>query len=168
MPEKAVVPAKCLHCGKEFLAYKTAIKNGKGKYCSHRCSNYALGTGKKTGPDSTNWKGGRYVNSQGYVCIHIKGKRYIQEHRLVMENHLGRKLLTHENIHHINGNTLDNRIENLQVVTSSQHATLHHKERTGGRWAKGNDFCIRCKRSDRKHAAKGLCESCYVTVHKKR
>ena len=48
----------------------------------------------------------------------------MREHRHVIEQHLGRKLKTFEHIHHINGNPIDNRIENLQVLTNSEHQKL--------------------------------------------
>ena len=47
---------------------------------------------------------------------------------LVMEQFLGRPLLREEHIHHKNGNKLDNRIENLQIMSNSEHLKLHHKK----------------------------------------
>lgn len=44
------------------------------------------------------------------------------QHRILMEEHLGRKLLPHENVHHLNGVRHDNRIENLEIWSTSQPA----------------------------------------------
>ena len=64
-------------------------------------------------------------NPYKFVVQH--GKNQV-EHRVVMENYLGRKLKTEEVVHHINGNYRDNRIENLRVMSNSEHAKLHKKD----------------------------------------
>lgn len=58
---------------------------------------------------------------------------YVTEHRLVVEEAIGRYLTTDENVHHINMRKHDNRIENLALVSSSRdHHRLHkYIERVG-------------------------------------
>lgn len=44
-----------------------------------------------------------------------------------MEQYLGRRLNRYEVVHHLNGNKMDNRIENLQLMSLSEHTRLHNK-----------------------------------------
>jgi len=62
--------------------------------------------------------------SLGYHLITVKGKQ-VREHRWVMERHLGRSLEDDEHVHHRNGDRLDNRLENLEVLKHGEHTKIH-------------------------------------------
>jgi hypothetical protein len=66
-------------------------------------------------------------NSKNYIPVkapighsNATADGFILEHRLVMSQHLGRPLVKGENVHHINGNRHDNRLENLELWSSVQ------------------------------------------------
>lgn len=80
------------------------------------------------------WRGGRST-ANGYIVIYSpnhpfkhKNRNYVYEHRLVMEKKIGRYLTPKELVHHINGNRLDNRLENLGLTDRSSHGRHHGKE----------------------------------------
>ena len=65
-------------------------------------------------------RGEGHLDKLGYVRVSNPRGGQTFQHRLVMEEHIGRDLFKHENVHHLNGIRNDNRIENLELWTKSQ------------------------------------------------
>jgi ribosomal protein L34 len=84
------------------------------RFCSKRCA--GLASNPRT-PDNE--------FKARYRQITTPDGRKVLEHRWVMEQVLGRPLLADEQVHHKNHNRLDNRPENLEVVTSAEHGLRH-------------------------------------------
>ena len=146
----------CSNCGKEFetlLCYDK--RNRKHRFCSKKCE----GEYKSLKNSAAGWQGGHIAKSTGYKYICVAGGKQVEEHRLVMERHVGRKLQSDEVVHHINGDKLDNRIENLALMTRAEHNRLHGLSRT--------NICT-CKicGETKKHKARGLCANCYQKILK--
>ena len=136
-------PWPCQICGKVVQPYygghrKKTRRVGKGCCKSHSLKIAYLegrwhlpNPPNSYGPSNTNWKGGRKLQG-GYIYVlappdhPVRGlqngkRRYIAEHRLIMEQHLGRYLEDWEKVHHKNTVKDDNRIENLELVSTKTH-----------------------------------------------
>lgn len=112
-------------------------------------------TGPRAGEGHPEWSGGRILTKHGYYktfcpdhpkCKRVNANReaianggyyrkdkYVWEHRLVMEKHLGRYLLPHEVVHHKDDNPANNAIENLELYDSN---ALHLAETLKGQCPK--------------------------------
>ncbi len=126
----------------------------------------------KTKERHNNWKGGFSISPLGYMLRRIAKNKYILEHRHIMEKHLGRKLKKSELVHHINGNKLDNKIENLQILNWSIHAKIHKSldkiniKRIKNRKTGTIQRCSNCQRIRILHNLKHfLCRPCYRRMY---
>jgi hypothetical protein len=140
---RKVIILRCETCGKDFKKILSIYNNDKRrgftpKYCSKNCFNIAPKNSKSFGLGSRGPRkiiGGAKIIKGDYVLVYYPSHpygnfshgitKYVREHRLVMEQHLGRYLLPSEIVHHKNGNTKDNRIENLEILSQGEHFQKH-------------------------------------------
>lgn len=89
---------------------------------------------ERRGPNNFRWRGGVY-EVDGRVFVKADGHPYANKYgyvlraRLVVEQTIGRYLLPSEHVHHVNEIKNDDRPENLQYLSNSQHTSLHMKKR---------------------------------------
>lgn len=152
----------CGVCNKSFQVMKWKLGQGRGKTCSKECR-HEWQKSVVGGEKSAWWKGGSYINRAGYKYILSKdhpfrnevGNGYMAEHRLVMEDSIGRYLKRNEVVHHINHDKLDNRIENLKLL---QNNTEHMHEHARSK----NISCI----CGRRIFARDMCFTHWERFHK--
>jgi hypothetical protein len=122
----------CLYCKGDFPTRVCA----PATYCSKVCSNRDVDNpsrpnrgGKLKTLNPPRERRTRYKDAHGYISCYQpdhpagkKSKGFVKEHRLVMEEYLGRYLTKDETVHHRNGIRDDNRIENLELWASKHHS----------------------------------------------
>lgn len=99
------VSVECENCGKSFLKKRSDIARSNHNFCSHECV-------------------------IEYQHKHRKKKNYFKlynemAHRAIAEEKIGRKLLSSEQVHHIDGNARNNDPNNLMIVTAQEHGRIH-------------------------------------------
>ena len=91
----------------------------------------ARSVGSRKMEKSPRWRGGVKLKN-GYIHLYKPNypnaaeDGYIREHRFIMEQHLGRYLNRDEIVHHKDGDSLNNYIGNLEVMTNSEHMKIHN------------------------------------------
>lgn len=113
---KSFVRLQCDGCGKEFIKSVRAVHaNRRLPGLRHFCTQSCMG-----GEFNGNWRGGESTHIKGYSIVRKDGKPILQ-HRMVMEEALGRPLFPCETVHHKDGNRKNNKLENLQLLVVSEH-----------------------------------------------
>ncbi len=131
-PEKARARSRRYRERKKIAKYgpEAAGKDMRGRH------------GNCSGPKNARWNGGRIITSQGYVAVRVAHEhphawgppgsrhKYAYEHIIVAVGYLGRPLAEDELVHHRSGDKTDNRWENLEILSRSEHAKCHDKQRS--------------------------------------
>jgi len=138
----------CLCCGKELepkkwvgkrIYYELRKRFNERKFCDNVCRSKQLsidGAGDKNyfyGKSLTPWNKRKedyweWTDNCGYIRANTRdGNKVVVKlkHRAIVEDSIGRELLAEEHIHHIDFDKTNNSIENLMIVSNSEHAKIH-------------------------------------------
>jgi len=135
----------CLFCNTDF---KINI-NSSRIYCSPKCRY-----------DAAKRDGSTYVGVNGYRYIKVhnhpngaQSNYWMLEHRHIMEQSLGRYLTIEETVHHKDGNKLNNSLDNLEILSNSEHVKLHYAKQVQeyGYSTINSDMSILKRSSTRRH-----------------
>ena len=86
-----------------------------------------------------------YTNKDGRMRAYNKITHAVTSYpRLLVENKLGRKLLSDEDVHHIDENPLNNDLDNLEVISHSEHDRYHGLNPKNRKWFDKEMTCPVC------------------------
>jgi len=138
MPERnkhghTVWECKC-DCGNITRVDSNNLIRGHTKSCGclHKKIIAAIGRRDKKREKSPHWKGGLVRDGNGRMKILMpehpaaQTSGYVPEHRIIMEQKIGRLLKLTEVVHHIDGNRSNNDPSNLMLFSSTAEHTAYH------------------------------------------
>lgn len=103
------ITVNCDWCGKPFLRKRSDVARSKHNFCDRGCYQ-----------DFINFEKAGARNQR------VAGKTL---YRILAELKIGRKLSPNEEVHHIDGNHLNNNQDNLQVISASEHSKIHASQK---------------------------------------
>lgn len=108
----------CENCGQPYVrrAKEAHWQFEARRFCSRSCADRARGAAQRVPDDEFKAR---------YRQITTPDDRKMLEHRYVVEQKIGRRLKRWEQVHHRNHDRLDNRPENLELVSSREHGERH-------------------------------------------
>lgn len=142
----------CKNCQKKVYRTPSLLKRAKFYSCSVHCSmvinnknRIPWNKGLKGAQQAWNkgienlairlekhpfWKGGKNIMKSGYIRVRTEDKKYKLEHRIVMEEKIGRLLLGNEVVHHIDEDKKNNHPDNLMVFDNNSAHIKYHQQLT--------------------------------------
>ena len=118
----AKIKIKCPICENIFERTQKQVNQVIKRSSIWQCQSCVLITRNKINAKPI---GSTRKNKKGYIFEKTKDG-WIQQHILVMEKNINRKLNIDEDVHHINFNKTDNRLENLVIMSHAEHTKLHN------------------------------------------
>jgi len=121
----------CDSCGKKEITHMSTIWGGRKRrgnnkdYCK-KCSYKYRKLEHPKMEKSASWNGGRYLNENGYYRVYMGNGKYKYEHKMILSEHLNIDISVEEKVHHIDGNKINNNLDNLYLcVDKKEHWACH-------------------------------------------
>gem|GEM_PF-4562702 len=111
------VQLTCENCGQPYMA--RARDASISRFCSASCRSHWVATHRKRNHKDA-------IENHGYRFVLAPNGEYVPEHIFVWEQAFG-PIPPDYVVHHKNNDGLDNRLENLEIMTRSEHRSLHNK-----------------------------------------
>jgi len=115
----------CDDCGKKEETSLSTVWGGRRRrgsdtdYCK-KCSYKYRKLDHPKMEKSASWNGGKYLNENGYYRVYTGNLKYEYEHKVLLSKYLNRKLTKEEKVHHIDGNKINNNIDNLYLCADKK------------------------------------------------